>query len=277
MGDFKRMKKSFAAFCLLSLCSLLLVNAATVKASTTSGFVRVDYPTQVTPTIDGAWDPADEWSDTNWTVIGEDVAFGSTWDFTENVYSRWFIDFFADETDDPGDYFEMCIDWNNAGGATLGDTTSYRIHIEDGVFTLYQGEDSDWTEITPSDDPADLEWATAINTSPNGTSAHRIWEMNILKNAGTGLADMYWGVRVAVYDETADALFVWPPDSASDVPDEWGMQDYTSDPWIPESFSIVIVVLLSSVAVAVGFYCLRKQSRTESYNSAKTGKIGYLA
>jgi hypothetical protein len=269
------MKRVLVALCLLSLCSLLLANAASVKASESSGFERFDWASQVVPTIDGAWDPADEWTDTDWTTIGEDVALGSTWDMGDYVYSRWFVDFFADETDDAGDYFEMCIDNDNAGGAAPG-ATHYRIYIENGVFTLYQGDGEGWTEISPSTDPADLEWATAIATSPNGTTAHRIWEMNILKNGGTQMAGIIWGVRVAVYDESADALFVWPPDSERDVPDDWGTNNYSSEAWVPEGFSIAIVVLLSTAAMVVGFYFLRKKSKPDGLNLAKTRNNNYI-
>jgi hypothetical protein len=49
-----------------------------------------------------------------------------------------------------------------------------------------------------------------------------------------------------------------------DVPDEWATQAYTTTAYwkVPEGFTIVMVVLLSSVAVAVGFYSLRKRPKT---------------
>ena len=69
------------------------------------------------------------------------------------------------------------------------------------------------------------------------------------------------------------SLFLMPTalvNASADVPDDWELETgvYAT---IPEALTIVAVVLLSSVAVAVSFYCLRKRSKTESYSSAKTG------
>jgi len=262
----------FTAFCVLALCSLLLINVETVKAAEGSGYTRLDWPTQVPPTIDGQWTPANEWTDTDWTMIGEDAACGSTWDMLDNVHTRWFIEVFNDTTDDAGDYFEMCIDYDNAGGSAPG-ATHYRIYIENGIFTLFQGTGSGWTEITPSNNPADVTFATTLSTSPNGTLVHRIYEMNILKNAGTNLASITWGVRVAVYDASDGTLLVWPPDSERDIPNEWGTNSYEPEiPWVPEGFDIGIVVLLSSVAVLLGLYFLRKtpKSKVIAYTRQET-------
>lgn len=261
------MKKSvLIAFAILALCSLLLANAGTVNASETSGYERFDYPVQTVATIDGEWNDIGEWSDTDYTTIGSDVAFGSTWGSqTAGVYTTWIVEVFNDTTDDTGDTLELCLDNNNDGGADLGGAgTYYRLVLEgdNATFTLYEGSASGWTPITPSADPADVTFATSVSASPNGTTPHRIWEIDILKSAGTGLLGMYWGVRVATYDADDGTLLVWPPDAERDVPDDWAFNNFSMDNWVPEGFSIAVVVLLSSTAVAVGFYCLRKRPKT---------------
>jgi hypothetical protein len=263
-----------AAFCILALCSLLLANAGTVKAATASGYERMDWPTVTLNTVDGQWTDIAEWNDTDYTVIDDAVAFGSTWGSGDlGVYTRWIVEFFNDTTDDAGDYFEMCLDGDNGGG-TAPQTDSYRIYIEGhDTLTMYQGDGSGWTSFTPL--PEDINWSATISATPNGTTPHWVLEIDILKSAGSSLLGITWGVRVAVYDESDGTLLVWPPDADRDVPDEWGTNGYSMDPWIPEGFSIVVVVLLSSAAVAVGFYFARKRPKTERAIVGKTGETTY--
>jgi len=262
-------KRWLVAFCLLTLCNLLVINAGTIKASE-PGYVRIDYPTQVPPTIDGAWTSSDEWTDGEVTMIGEDVAFRSTWDSaTEGVYTRFIVEFYSDNTTDAGDYWQMCTDYDASGGSAPGND-DFRIDIEGhNNLTVYQGTGSGWTPITP--DPSDITWANSLSASPTNSTPHWILEMEILKNAGIVQLYMIWGLRLAVFDANSTAgVLSWPPTSR-DVPDGWGVQNFTSDP-IPEGFSLGVVVLLSSAAVAVGFYCLRKRSRPDKYGLGKLGK-----
>jgi hypothetical protein len=121
----------FVAFCILALCSLILANAGTVKAATASGYERTDYSTMAQPIIDGTWTSANEWTDGEVTTVGDDLAFRSTWDMPSDVYTRFLVEFFSDNTSDAGDYWEMCLDFNNGGGTSLGGSgTYYRIYIE---------------------------------------------------------------------------------------------------------------------------------------------------
>ncbi len=262
-----------AAFCILALFSLLLANTVTVKAATASGYTRTDWYLQTAKTIDGAWTNPAEWDDGEPTVIAGNMTFRSVWELVgSTVYTNFVIEFFADNTNDTGDYWEMCLDFNNAGGANLGGSGRYyRISIEGhNNLTVYQGGASGWTELPSA--KSDLIWANSISASPNSSIPHWILEINILKNAGTNMIDAVFGLRVAAYDASTSTLVSWPPNSARDVPDEWGTQNYQYAP-IPEALTVVAVVLLSSVAVAVSFYCLRKRPKTQSSSSAKTGEI----
>jgi hypothetical protein len=282
-GRLERVKRVlFAAFCILALCSLLLVNVETVNAASASGYVRTDKPTNTTypNTVDGLWNPDEEWYDAEFTggFPSSLFACGSTWDFVDDtwVYTRWIIDFFNDTTDDAGDYWEMCIDNNDAGGDSPA-ASHFRIRIEGHTtLTVYQGNGAGgWDVITP--DAGEITWSDSLTTTPwVNDSSHWILEIDILKNGATAFATATWGVRVAVYDESnaTQGEVAWPPGSARDVPDEWGTQTYTQTEayWevVPEAFTIAVVVLLSSVAVVVSFYLLRKRPKTESYNLKKT-------
>jgi hypothetical protein len=266
-------KPILIAFAILALCSLLLTNMVAVNASSTSGYERMDTPTntEFPNTVDGLWNPAEEWCDAQFT--GNDttiIDFGSTWDYGDVVTTRWIIEFFNDDTDDAGDYWEMCMDSDNAGGTEPG-ATHFRIRITGhDTLTVYQGNGGGWDEITP--DVAEIVWSDSITTTLWSSTPHWILEIDIIKNGATAFAVQYWGVRVAAYDDSnaAQGEVAWPPGSDMDVPDGWAYQNYTSDAYwkVPEGFTIVMVVLLSSAAVAVGFYSLRKRPKTREIHYA---------
>jgi hypothetical protein len=268
----QNMKRAlFAAFCILALCSLLLVNTRAVKAATASGYTRTDWYLQVTKTIDGIWTTTGEWTDGEPTVINQNLTFRSVWENPSDVYTNFVVEFFSDNTTDAGDYWEMCFDFNNGGGANLGGSGRYyRVYIEGhNNLTVYQGGASGWTELSSA--KSDIQWANAISASPNSSIPHWILEMRILKSAGTNMIDATFGLRVAAYDANTSTLVSWPPNANRDVPDQWGTQTYETGAF-PETLTITAVVLLSSVAVVVSFHFLRKQPKTESYSSGKREK-----
>jgi hypothetical protein len=262
MESYLKMKRAlFAAFCILALCGLLLINIGTVKASE-PGYERIDYmpDPDVTITIDGQWTSDDEWTlNGEDTMIGTDVTFKSVWtaiSMTE-VYDTFLVEFFSDNTTDTDDYWQMCINGDRST-ETTPQTTDYRIDIVNHTdLIVYQGTGLDWTEVTP---PASLEWADSLSASPTNSTPHWILEITFLKlDLG---AEAYWDFRLVAYDANTTTLTAWPP-TVRDDPSRWGYQNYVTAVF-PEVFSLGVVVLLSSVAVAVSFYCLRKRPKTQS-------------
>ena len=261
----------FAAFCILALCSLLVINTGPVKAAE-PGYTRVDYNPDTAPTIDGQWTTDDEWTlNGEPTTIGDEVTFRSVWTMvsTDYVTDTFLVEFFNDTTDDAGDYWQLCINGDQSQEATP-QATDYRIDIEGHTtLKLYQGTGTGWTEITPN--IGDIEWDDSLSDSPTNSTPHWILEITFYK-AGLG-AGPYWDFRLAMYDESDGTLLAWPP-TPDDNPSRWGFQDYVMAVW-PEGFSLGFVLLLSSVAVVLGFYFLRKRPKTKSYRSGKTGEINY--
>lgn len=256
-------------FCILALCSLLVINSRTIKAAE-PGYERVDFNPHVTPTIDGNWTTPDEWTlNGAVTMIGDDVAFRSVWTMISSdpiiVTDTFLVEFLSDNTTDAGDYWQMCIDGDISGGSTP-QSGDFRIDIEGhNNLTVYEGTGSGWAATAT---PSSLEWADSISASPTNSTPHWILELNFVKDE-LG-ASAYWDFRLAVYDANTTTLAAWPP-TPRDEPDRWGYQNYTSGE-VPEGFSLGVVVLLSSAAVAVGFYCLRKRSRPDKYGLGKLGK-----
>jgi hypothetical protein len=244
----------YVAIFIVALCSLLLLKAGSVKAAE-PGYVRIDYmpDTSVTITIDGRWTVDNEWTmNGEVTWIGDKVIFRSVWEFVsmDEVYDTWLVEFFTDNTNDTGDYWQMCIDGDQSGG-TAPQSGDYRIDII-GHTTLkvYQGTGTGWSEVTP---PA-IQCANSISASPSNSTPHWILELRFNKpNLGAG---PYWNFRLAVYDESTDELLSWPP-TPRDVPDRYGFQDYRMEV-VPEGLNIGVMVLLSSFTVVVSSYMLRK-------------------
>ncbi len=256
------MKKTIAtAFCTLMLCSLLVLITAGTTIAAEPGYERVSYSTVVTPTIDGMWTSEDEWTDTEVTMIGEDVAFRSTWDMPDNVYTRWIVEFFSDTTDDPEDLWQFCVDGDQSGGSApqAGD---YKFEITGNTALVwYEGNGSGWVEVTL--DASEIEWASSLSASPTNSTPHWILEFVIPKNAGTVQLGITWNLRVGVYDasNSAAGVLAWPPTSA-DAPDGWGIENYTMEP-IPEGLTFGVMAVLSSISMVVGYKYFVKRKETE--------------
>ena len=269
-----RMKRMLSiAFSILMLCCLLLVGFA--KAGN-SAYSIVEFWAQVTPTINGQWSPDSEWSDGPPINISDNADFIYVVDTSAGsgyYMIQILIEFYNDTTDDADDLWQICFDQSNAGG-TAPTAACFKIDIEGHTnLTFYQGNGGGWTDITAG---GEIEWADSISASPTNSTPHWILELQFNKEAGLiTVPQPANGMRIAVYDASNPSAGVeaWPPASSADVPNEYGViATYSQDPYVPEAFSIGVVVLLSSVAVAVSFYFLRKRPKTESQ---RIGEINY--
>jgi hypothetical protein len=246
------------------------MNTVTIEAAE-PGYERIDYNPDVLPTIDGMWTNSTEWElNGEITEIGSDVAFRSVWYMVSfdpiRVDDFFLVEFFGDNTTDAEDYWQICIDGDQSGGGAPA-AEDVRVDIVGHTdLTVYVGDGSGWVEDQAFDTNL-FNWSDSIDVSPLNDTAHWILEFRFEKAAlGAGPT---WNFRLAAYDANTSTLAAWPPTSP-DVPDEWGVQNYVSEV-IPEGFSIIIVVLMSTVAIVVGFYCLRRRPRKESYSSESTG------
>jgi hypothetical protein len=273
------MKRSFSiAFSVVSLCGLLLLPTTFVRAYY-EGYSTTNYQAIETPVEDGKWTTPDEWIDADVpTNLPATFNWRDKWTWPSNIIEHFLIEFFTDNTTDAGDYFQLCVDCN-ANGGTAPQDDDFRIdyvgHDVSGL-TVYQGNGAGWEEYSDYTWPDQIYINESISSSPLDSNPH--WIIEVLMDrtkfdvSGAGYAP--W-IRIAVYDESNSSAGVqaWPPTS-QDVPDDWGLDTGTTEN-IPETLTIVAVVLLSFVAVAVSFYCLRKRPKTESYSLGKTGQMNY--
>ena len=262
------MKKIMSvAFSVLMLCSLLLVGIASAG---NPAYSMTCYTNSVFVTINGQW-ALDEWLQGEPVNMSNNARFTHAMRTTAGMPSDFMIEVFGDNTNDAGDLWQICLDSDNSSGAAP-DTDDYMIEIQ-GHTTLntYKGNGTGWVEFGA--DFQELTWADSITTTPWDSAAHWMFELRDTdrEQGQIKIGDAPNGLRVAAYDASTNTTSSWAPDSDADVPSTWGViANYDPEAYIPEGFSIVFLVLLSSVAVVVSFYFMRKRPKTARYSSAKT-------
>jgi hypothetical protein len=258
------MKKLTVALCVISLCSLILLVNASIVYAAQAGYDFTIYPTQSTVTFDGKWTSTTEWTDgapAN-PPMSANANFRAKWGpFVDGstVPQYFLVEILNDNTNDANDYWQFCIDSDQSGGTAPG-SGDLRIDIMGhSNVTFYTGTGTGWGPMaTPGS--SDFQWKDSISASPTSNTPHWILELMVNKPA-LGIGILFNG-RVAVYDVSNNAAGVqaWPPTSR-DVPNNWGTFPYSSDP-IPENLAFGVVILLSSAAVIVGSFGLRKKRVT---------------
>lgn len=217
------------------------------------------------PTVDGKWTSTDEWDDSIGVYNGS-FHFRSKWAFTTSVWEYFLIEIYTDNTNDPGDYWQLCVDALPNGG-TFPQTDDIRIdcigHSNTTGLHFYNGTGAVWSEsVVPT---AAIQVVDSIASSKLSGTPHWICEIAIDKLA-LGIQADYW-MRVAVYDANTSTLYSWPPTSP-DVPDNYGLSTASYEA-VPEGIGLGVMVLSSFLAVLVGYYIIRKRSRNGSFRLGK--------
>jgi hypothetical protein len=265
-----------AALSVIALCSLLSLPA--VVKSYYDGYATTNYQAITTPVTDGAWTTDTEWDDAAVPPnLPATFHWRDKWTWPSNIIEHYVVEFFTDNTNDTGDYFQYCCDRLADGGSTpQADDIKIEYVGHSGLpgLTVYQGTGTGWEEYTDFTWPDEINIVDLISSSPLDSNPHWIIELTMDRTkfdvSGAGYSP--W-IRVAVYDQSNDTAGVqaWPPTSP-DVPSEWGLETGNTAN-IPEPLTVAAVVFLSTVAVVVSFYFLRKRPKTQSQTSGKTGEI----
>jgi len=204
------------------------------------------------------WTSEDEWTDGEVTWIGTDVAFRSTLD---SGITRWIVEFFSDTTDDPGDFWQFCFDGGQIGGSEPLLAGHRKFEINGHTDLVYYGGDGmgNWGERTLN--PGDIEWANSLSASPTNSTPHWILEFQTDKNSGQPQMGPVWNFYLAAFDASNPGVHAWPP-TDPDVPETWGIENYSTEP-IPEVLTFGVMVLLSSISVLVGYKYFVKRKETK--------------
>jgi len=257
-------RKISLTVCVIVLCSLLLVG--TVKAGN-AAYGIIEMPSVTTAVVDGKWTSTDEWTDTVRVDMSGNGsgAFGyNIQDFT-NLGLEWIVEFYTDNTNNTGDYWQILIDSPNAGGAAPN-SGDYKIEITGHTtLKLYQGNGAGWTEVAPA--AGELTWANTMAASPWNSNPHWILEIvDSSKTAGTlQTGQPPNGLGVTAFDASTSKYIAWAPNARANVPDSWGViADYSTTNTAPEGITFVAILISSSVAMLGAFYYLRKQPKSKS-------------
>jgi hypothetical protein len=222
----------------------MLIYTETAIASNPS-YPTTIYSQKWASGIIGYWDNRTEWSDAaSPSGLPANLVFRNKWSVSFvggalKVYESYLIEFFGDNTNDTGDYVQICYDSNATGAAAPkalqgnASTPDVRIdyvgHSGNASIKTYVGNGTGWALGNVND----TLMAQTLNTSRLNSNAHWITEFRIEKQAN-GLG-MYNGIRIAVYDASnpSAGVIAYPPASQQDVPNSYSLNTFTSTSNLP--------------------------------------------
>jgi hypothetical protein len=258
------MKRSLlVAFSVIILCGILL--PTTLVNAYYEDYATTNYSAIEEPVVDGTWTTDDEWTDAMTPPnLPDNFLWREKWTMPGNIIEYFLIEFFTDNTEDAGDYFQLCVD-NLADGGDAPQPDDIKIEwVGHNELTIYQGDGTGWVEFTDYTWETDIYIVDSISSSPVNSTEHWIIELWMDRSKAefdVSGANYMPLIRLAVYDESTDTLAAWPPTSP-DVPSDWGQETGTMEN-IPESLTFVTAALLSSVAVVVSCYLLHRRPKNE--------------
>jgi hypothetical protein len=261
-GDLVEMKRTLA-FCILVLCSmLLLVNIGTIKAAD-PGYSIIEYWGPNPVTVDGKWTDADEWHDVTTQRLGTPQVAIYEFKMVSPDYVAFnqnYLIEFADSTNDAGDRWQICVGAPSTATAPGADQNKFEI---EGHTTLktYVGSGTAWTSIA---NPEGVSWKDSLNASPHDPATHYILEFIFNKSVfGWGAVEPPNNLRIAMYDASkpAQGWVSWPPTSTDTNPNSWGQISGYESNAAPEGLTIGLMMLLSSVAAVVSIRYFRKPTK----------------
>jgi hypothetical protein len=255
-------KFSSIALCTLTLCILLLaVNIGTVLASQ-AGYNVTEVYGGGAITLDGKWGsgewPTDgAWIDNRFNV--SNARFAYKMDSSTGAYlMSWLLEW-HDTTNDAGDIWIICID-GSADGGTAPQADDVKIQITGHQsLSVFAGTGTAWG-ANSSTLAAVVKWKDSLTTSTYDAVNH--WVVEVQADKGSlgawGANPPPEGIYEAMYDASTNQWTSWPPAQSPNVPNNWGLIA-TYDTTVPEGLTVGVLVLLSSAAVLLGSFFVRKR------------------
>jgi len=249
------------------LCSLYLISITGTVTAQKQGYSVENYDLLNSVTVDGAWTNPSEWTDAEERQLDGDLdAIFRVKKITELrpfppalLHQYYLIEFFDDTTSDVGDYLRICFaaayGAEPAGGSSPQDDCYRWDYVGHGTsFSSYKGDGTAWAARSVRD----VQIEDTIGTSPLSDTPHLIIEASIQIEVllsgqiqPSGGEPPVWWIRIAVYDESNSGAGeqAWPSGSV-DVPDDWGLMEFTNEV-IPEFPTWIIIPLFVTVTLTV--------------------------
>ncbi|MGQ9538624.1 MAG: hypothetical protein ACUVTE_03450 [Candidatus Bathycorpusculaceae bacterium] len=189
------------------------------------------------------------------------------------VNQYYLIEFFDDNTNDTGDYWQLCYATaSEFGGNPIGGTTPqtdcYRIdfvgHTVAGL-AVYKGNGTGWEPYNNYVWPDHIHIVNTISSTSLNSTPHWVVEIKI-EHIHFGIQPNMW-IYVAAYDASNSETGVqsWPPGSCN-VPDDWGLL-IAQQTQIPENLNIGAFILASAFSVFIAPRYLRKMMKPKILRS----------
>jgi hypothetical protein len=255
------MKKTrITIFCIVALLALSMAGSV---AAYNAVYTHTDYMGSTSPTIDGKYTSADEYSAGASHGFGTNGVFRDTWTIPGNVMENMIVET-MDTTNDASDNYIICYD-STADGGNTPKTDDFMIkvigHGSSATCQWYRGSGTAWTAVS-GPTSAFFEWKESLATSPTSSTPHYMVELRVDKQDTTAFGITVLGMNFAMsvaYNDThtGGGVQAWPPTAVATNPDTWGYVPYSMDP-VPESIGIGVIIALSSVAVIAGSFGVRK-------------------
>lgn len=242
---------------------MFLASIAGIVAAQQSGYTINEYEAIGEPTIDGAFTTGSEWFDAQERQLDGDldaifrIKYNTELITGDIIYHFFLIEVFSDNTNDAGDYVQICFaapsqEGGVPTGGTAPQTDCKRFDFEgpdQSGLTYYRGDGSAWVETGGYSWGPDIEIAESFSTSASRGTSHWIVEGKIAAEEFDIWPDMW--IRVAAYDDgnAAAGVQAWP-DSSVDVPNDWGAVSFVNET-IPEFSSWIILPLFVIATLAI--------------------------
>jgi len=213
---------------------------------------------------------AGEWSDSfgDWLYDGwtkTTSIINTKFEMTTGIMDQWKIEVLSDTTNDAGDafMFSFCGAQDNAMTPQAADDVLVN-YTRSGT-VIYRGTGTGWAPDAAIVLGSNVIVASSMAASPASATPHWIIELKFDKSGGIAGTSYNSNVRLAVYDASTKKTLMWPPVSEKDVPNSWGLCDYSTfaGQSIPEGLTIGVMVLMSAGAVIGGTRHFRKQPKTK--------------
>ncbi len=267
-GETPMKKFSSIALCTLALCILLLTVTLGTAVASYAGYSITEVYGGGAITLDGKWTSSSEWPldgawiDNRFNASNSRLAYKM--DNSGGSYlMSWLVEW-HDTTTDAGDIWLLTIDGSADGGATpQADDVKIQITGHQSL-SVFAGTGTTWGPNSSALASA-VKWKDSLTTSSYDAVNHWIVEIQADKGAlgAWGANPPPEGFYVAMFDASTNQWASWPPAQSPNVPNNWGLiGEYGGS--VPEGLTVGVLVLLSSAAVLLGSFFVRKRRLVNS-------------
>lgn len=258
-------KATLAILGTVILCSMGVILALPNVNAYKAGYLIGNYQ-GADITADGTV-AASEWTDAyqdflynGWTKTTD--TFSTKWEMggTPTIADQWLIEVLSCTTSNAGDVFTFCFCGAADDSATPQAADDVLVNVTHTSTTIYRGTGSGWAPDPSIVLGTNVVVGQSMAASAASSTPHWIIELKFDKSGGIVGTSFDSNDRLQVYVASTGQTLMWPPMSQQDVPSSYGQLNYSNfaGQSIPEGLTVGVMLVLSTVAVAVSIRYFRK-------------------